>query len=531
MTTASKPRSRDLAAAKDIAEQIKCPTAFAAVAMPAIFGMEFELAPHLALMEQRILPELLDFSRQSFISISAPPRHGKSMFVQILAAWFLMMFPTKRVIYVTYGDDLSQLAGKIVKRTIEKFGPGLFDVRMSKSAPVADWQLENSPLSGMLSVGIGSGITGRGGDLIIVDDVLKNADEARSAAKKSLHVQEYDATIRSRLEPGGTMIMVATRWAEDDLPGTVRARAGAEGYEGDEWQFLDFPALAEVPESVVEDLYARFDTDEAERLVDDWRDLLGRKAGDALWPTRFDVDNLRRMRASLDPIAWNALFQQSPSVRNGGMFPKNAWKFYGEGGDAPADEILSQVRKKVWVWDTAFTAGGGDWTVGGLLGLLEDRSIALLELVRLQGDSAQVEEAVKNAAFRTGPTVPLLVEQERSGSGKYVVQAFQRMLNGFIVEGVKPEGDKEERAGFLSSVVINGKFWLPAGAEFIPKWVSEFRAFPRGRHDDQVDIAVHGANHLLSSAEVSVWTPQDLTIGGYTEIKKSLERMGVFVFS
>ena len=355
------------------AEQVMLPSRFAKVAMPEIFGMEFEFAPHIAYMEQVIMPELLDFSRKSYISISAPPRHGKSMFVQILAAWFLMMFPTKRVIYITYGDDLSQLAGRIVKKTIERFGPKLFDVRLAKTAPVADWQLDNSPLSGMLSVGIGSGITGRGGDLIIIDDVIKNALEANSAATKALHVREYDATIRTRLEPGGTMIMIATRWAEDDLPGTIRARTEAPDYEGDPWMFIDFPSLCEIPEEEVDRLFSEFDPDEAELQMDSWRDMLGRRPGDALWPTRYDASELRRTQASMDALAWNSLFQQRPTVRNGGMFPKNAWKFYGEGGDISHDDVMDNVIKKVWVWDTAFTSGGGDYTVGLLLGLMRDR--------------------------------------------------------------------------------------------------------------------------------------------------------------
>ena len=533
MATAAKPRQADIDAAAELAEKIKCPTAFAKVAMPAVFGIEFELAPHIAMMEAIILPELLDFSKKSYISISAPPRHGKSMFVQLLAAWFLMMFPTKRVIYVTYGDDLSQLAGKIVKKTVEKFGPGLFDVRLAKTAPVADWQLENSPLSGMLSVGIGSGITGRGGDLVIIDDVIKNALEANSKATKELHVREYDATIRSRVEPGGTLIMIATRWAEDDLPGAIRSRAEEKDYQGDPWQFHDFPAICEMPEDEIDKIFAEHDEAYANILMDSWTDMLGRKPGEALWPKRYDVEELRRAQASMDALVWASLYQQRPTVRSGGMFPKNAWKFYGEGEgvDISRTELMDSIRKKVWVWDTAFTRGGGDFTVGQLIGLRDDRTLALLELVRLQGDSAEVEKEIINAAKRTGPTVPILIEQERAGSGKYVVQSFQRLLPQFLVDGVKPEGEKDERAGFLSSIVIQGGFFLPFGADYIDKWVREFRAFPRGKHDDQVDGAVYAANHLLESGEIAVWSPQELAgLGGFEDIRNSLQRMGIFMF-
>lgn len=329
------------------------------------------------------------------------------------------------------------------------------------------------------------------------------------------------------------MIMIATRWAEDDLPGTIRARAEEPGYAGDPWQFHDFPAICEIPEAEIDRIFDAYPGDEAaaQAEMDNWRDQLGRKPGDALWPRRFDVEELRRTQASLDALVWASLFQQRPSVRSGGMFPKNAWKFYGEGGDISREELMDSIRKKVWVWDTAFTKGGGDFTVGQLVGLRTDRTLALLELVRLQGDSAEVEKEICNAAKRTGPTTPILIEQERAGSGKYVVQSFQRLLPQFLVSGVKPEGEKEERAGFLSSLVIQGGFYLPFGADYIDKWVREFRAFPRGKHDDQVDGAVYAASHLLESGEIAVWSPQELAgLGGFADIRNSLQKMGIFVF-
>lgn len=485
-----------------------------------IWGIRFKNARHLRYIEQHIVPALMD-DEQRFIMVNTPPRHGKTMFVLLCAAWFLMMYPTKRVIYISYNDDLAGLGGQQVRTIIERYGPRLFDVRVSKVASgKGDWQMEDSPLSGMLSAGVGSTINGRGGDLIIVDDLIKNAEEAASIATKAKHVREWDGTIRSRLEPGGTIIVIATRWAEDDLPGTIRDRCAAEGYDGDPWEFLELPALAEPTEDDLEDIYKMYEADEAERQLAAWRDELGRREGEALWPERFDAKNLQRIRASIDLFTWSALYQQRPTTAEGGMFPKGAWRYY-DPKDPP------EVGQRVWVWDTAFSGEGGDWTVGGLFGRTLDGKMAVLKLLRFKGQSSEVEKAICGAAYTTGPSVPVYIEQEKPGSGKYVVQSFQKLLAGWDVEGVKPDGSKTERAGPYSSGVQLEMVLLPEGAPWIKAWHHEHRVFPRGKNDDQVDIGAYAWNKLMTLGDVVAFSPVGLALDGEREMVRFLEQAGI----
>lgn len=519
--------------AAKLAKIIATPSSLATEISKHIFGYKFDPAPHLLYFEREILPELLNFEDQSFLMLNCPPRHGKTDYVRFLAAWFLMMYPTKRVIYISYNDDLSSLTGMAVKTIVEQFGPRFFNVRVPKASPKSDWLLdvtyeegEGNILAGMLSVGVGSTITGRGGDLIIVDDLIKNAEEAASVATKAKHVREYDATIRSRLEPGGTIVFICTRWAEDDLPGTIQERFESyknkpEDEQGDPWKFVEFPALAEISEIEMEELASKFDNaDDLDAAVEAWRDPLGRASGEALWATRYKAKALRTIKNSISPLEWSALYQQRPTAHSGGMFPKTAWGYF------PAKFSINEVERcilleheleitaKCWAWDLAFTPEGGDYTVGELWARTADERLALLEFHRIRKAGEEVENLIISCAMRSGNSVPILIEQERAGSGKYVIQSFQKLLPGYIVEGRRPEGTKEERATPWSSFVQAGRAILPEGALFIRNFHHEHRVFPRGHHDDQVDPGVYASNYLMLNAGVVSWSPMTHIMGG-----------------
>lgn len=516
-----------------LAEIIRTPSSLASHISKDVVGFKFDVAPHLLLFEREILPCLMEEAEQSFLMLNCPPRHGKTMFMLFVAAWYLMMFPTKRVIYVSYNDDLSSLGGQIVKSIVERFGPRFFNVKVAKNAPKGDWTVDltyqegseaASVLSGMLSVGVGSTITGRGGDLIIVDDLVKNAEEAASKATKAKHVREYDGTIRTRLEPGGTMIVICTRWAEDDLPGTIYDRwisykDKPDEERGDDWKFIELPALAEISEQDLEDLTRMHDADGAEEAVKNWRDELGRKDGEPLWPKRYNRRSLIKIRNSIDKFSWAALYQQRPTQQTGGMFPKTAWSYYpckfsiNERERAVIMEHELVITQKVWAWDLAFTEDGGDYSVGQLWGRTDDERLALLEFHRVRKAGEEIENLIKSCAYRTGNSVPILIEQERSGSGKYVIQSFQKLLPGFTVEGRRPDGDKAERAMPWSSFVQSGRALLPEGGLFIRDYHHEHRVFPRGTHDDQVDAGVYASNYLLLNAGVVSWSPMSHVVG------------------
>lgn len=455
------------------------PARLAIFASKEITGFQWDSSAHLQLMEKRVLDCVLDFSRQRFIAISMPPRHGKSFYCSVfLAAWFLGMFPEKNVILVTYSDDFAAKWGKAVRDVLTRFGKELFGRTVAKDATSkTDWLMERS-MGGMLAVGIGGGITGRGGDLIIVDDLIKNQQEARSDATKRHHREEYDSSIRTRLEPGGTIVVVATRWAPDDLLGYLHE----PNEHGDQWEFLDFPALAE-----------------------DAGDALGRLEGEALWPERWTAENLLSIKASVDELIWNALYQQQPRLTEGSMFVAENWMSYPA---HEAAELRTECTRLVRAWDIAASKDSGDFTVGALFGLHRSGNIFIFDVQRGRWSSGEAEMTVMRMAETDGPRVKILIEQERAGAGKTVVEHYQRVLLGREVQGAKADGDKQTRAAIYSAKQGQGLIFLPDQAKWRQAWIDEHKDFGYIRHDDQVDAGAYAFNELASfGGDVAMWAP------------------------
>lgn len=473
-------------------------------------GFQWEAPPHILLMERKILAKIFDTSTQSFISISMPPRHGKSFYCSVfLAAWFLGMFPNKRVILVTYSDDFAKEWGRLVRNLLTRIGQELFGVTVDSSADSAtNWKLSNS-IGGMLAAGIESGITGKGADLIIIDDLIKNQEEARSAARKQAHHDEYVSSVRSRLEPGGTIVYVGTRWAPDDLPGRLRETVE----DGDEWEFVDFPALAELPKD--------YEGDWSE-----WEDELGRHVhevvrhdaegneyldyeGDALWAGRWDVKTLRQIRntllASGQALTWHALYQGIPRLAEDATFDPDKWGSYPA---AAAESLKTECIKLVRSWDLASSKGKGDWTVGTLMGLHRSGRVYIFDVIRGRLAPADVETRVLETAQEDGVQVKILIEEERSGSGKTVSDGYKRRLIAHDVEGIRAVGDKEERAFLYSAKQGHGLIMLPDSAHWRQAWIDEHRDFGYTRHDDQVDTGSQGFNELAKLGEgISIFAP------------------------
>lgn len=485
---------------KELLRKMGTPSRLAMTCCKDILGFDFDPAKHILHMEKKLLDAIGD-SKRRFISISMPPRHGKSIYCSVfLAAWFLGMYPEKSVILITYSEDYASQWGRAVRDILTKFGKQLFGRTVARDvASNTIWKMERS-LGGMISVGIGGGITGRGGDLIIIDDLIKNRQEAASDATKKYHREEYDSSIRTRLEPGGTVVVVATRWAVDDLPGHLH-----EGTErGDQWEFIDFPALAVLPK----------DVDDWEQ----WEDELGRRVhevvdadgnveliGDALWPEREPVENLLQTRATVDPLVWAALYMQDPSLSSDLMFRPENWQEYKA---VYRTELMGSCTQLVRCWDLAASDKKGDWTVGVLMGLHRSGLIYVFDVQRVRKNATAVEELVKATAQTDGRAVKILIEQERAGAGKSVLQHYQKILMGHIVAEARAEASKESRAMLYSSKQGNGLVYLPDEAAWKDDWVKEHEGFPNIRHDDQVDTGAYAFNELtLGFFDTAFWSP------------------------
>ncbi len=391
-----------------------------------------------------------------------PPRHGKTEFrTRHFAGWYLGTFPTHRVGLVMHGGDIAGDYGEIVRNDLEEFGEELYGVRVKGDRRAKDnWQLEQG--GGMVAVGIGGQMTGRGFDLLILDDVVKDNITALSPATQRSHRDWYASTARTRLEPRGIVAFTATPWHQLDLSG--RIMSGEMG----EWDILKLPALAE------ED------------------DPLGRAPGEALWPERYSVEYLEESRA-FDPFWFDAQYQCRPRSRDGGMF-KTDW-FDGKVVPSAPIDAWNRVR----YWDRAASAGKGDWTAGVKMSAGADGLYYVEHCDRFRLEGHERNARMLQRAKGDGPGCLVRGEQEPAAAGKVEVGYLVRGFAGYDVAFSVASGNKEVRAAPFASQCQAGNVRLVAG-EWIQNFLAELADFPTGRHDDQVDAA-SGAFNELAQAE------------------------------
>jgi len=387
--------------------------------------------------------------------VMMPPRHGKSEEVShYLPVWFLNQWPDKRVILTSYEADFAASWGRKVRNTIAEHKADL-RVRIADDSAAANrWDTTRG--GGMVTAGVGGPITGRGANLLIVDDPVKNAEEANSQVYRDKAWEWWLSTAYTRLEPGGVAVVVMTRWHEDDLGGRL-LREGEQG--GERWRSLRLPALAED------------------------KDPLGRQPGQALWPERYDVKALEGIRQAVGSRVWASLYQQSP-LPPGGLLFNRQWLPIVDA--APAD--CRQVR----YWDLAATeavrGSDPDYTAGCLMGE-KDGVYYVQDVRRLRGTPMQVEALVRQTAELDGHSVRVWMEQEPGSAGVNTIDHYtRRVLSGYTFRGNRATGSKSERAAPLASQAEAGNVRLVRGA-WCGAFLDELEAFPLGAKDDQVDAA------------------------------------------
>ncbi|MFC6385216.1 terminase large subunit domain-containing protein [Sporolactobacillus kofuensis] len=239
--------------------------------------------------------------KQRYIMIEMPPRHGKSMTVtESFPSFFVSKNPDKHVIVASYSDSLARKFGRRNREKVVEFGNDLFGVELSQAnAASNNWSLSEHR-GGMLSTGIGGSITGEGADLMIIDDPFKNAEEANSKTIRDKVWDEWESTLSTRLHKGASVIVIMTRWHEDDIIGRLLNNSPRK------WIRLRLPAIAE-------------DND----------DLLNRKPGEALCPELgYDEEWAKNKKVEVGSRTWAALFQQRPSPESGNIFNRKWWNYY-----------------------------------------------------------------------------------------------------------------------------------------------------------------------------------------------------------
>lgn len=487
----------------DLVKRIALPSSIGQYIGKQVWGAPYEIYKWLAYAEQRIVDAIMDEDNERYIIVNAPPQVGKSSYVGILLPfWVTGLFPQFQVMYISYSDDFSTGRGKDVRALHNMYGKELFGSSIDPDFGAAhDWRVVGGR-GGMLSVGIGGLITGRPGHVIIIDDLIKNAQEAASQATKKMHLAEWDGTINRRVQPGGTVIIIATRWAEDDLSGALTERMKEPGYDGPKWEIIEYPAFAAPPD----------DIDLTDEELEAWRDIIGRADGEVLdcrfsrIRNRAPEDFFTLARAGMDALSWSCLYQQRPSAREGGMFPMQNWEFY-----EPSEMPL--LDREVRVWDLAATEGAGDWTCGTKVGR-RDMRFYVTDVRRFRKNAGGVQDEVKRIAALDGYGVKVLIEEEKGGSGKSVVEAFRRVLLGYTVDSAKAEGDKESRATPYSAEQNKHNMLLPRPGSVdwdVKGFIDEHKRMMgdgrRPKNDDRIDTSAYAMLDLLGRGIVELWVP------------------------
>lgn len=489
---------REEQAANELALHIATPALMGQYLGKRLFGRPYKVYPWIQYLEQKVLYEIMQPGRKIII-VSVPPQNGKTTyFGLLLPVWYLGMNPSHQVIFISYNEPQASKWGLRSRDTFKRFGPELFGegVHPSKESQL-DWSLTNG-FGGMMSAGILGGITGNPGHLIIADDLLKGDEDAGSAAVKAKIEGEVQNSVFSRFQEDTKLLVIATRWAEDDPSGRLIAMAQAEGYKGRPVEVINIKAIAEPTFDERQEM--------TEEDLENWRDFLGRAEGEGL-KGQFSQSFYEEVRATVDSHGWYSLYQGEPTVREGGMFPIDRWGYYNSA-------TLPDLVKKVRVWDMAASENKGDYSVGTLMGRGSDGNFYVLDRARFRKGADGVMQEVKDAAQRDGYEVTILIEQERAGAGKTVLTMYQREMVGYHVAEAKAEGSKESRATPYSNEQRKGNIYLPEGKPWLKEWRDEHvqmdGAGKTPRHDDQIDTGAYAFKFLTEGGLSEFWDPSML---------------------
>jgi len=475
-------------------------------ATPATFaehlsGGRWQRARHLDALSDKLAEAAYGDDRR--IVVSMPVRHGKSWLTsQWFPVWFLDRWPDRKIILVGHGADFARKWGRRVRNLIRRHADQL-RVRLAPDMTAADaW--ETTAGGGMITAGIGGAINGEGADLLLVDDYCKNAKQAQSKAWRDSVQDFWDSTAETRMEPGASCVIVATRWHEDDLIGRL-----VEVDEDEELLELDELDPAELT------------SEEIHRAIDRWEEVifpavaeendpLGRAPGEPLWPERWPLWRLKRKRRAKGPWVWAALYQQRPSPSEGGFFRVEWLKYYQRSGDlvryrhastGDARAIrLGSLTKFVTVDLAASLKEAADYTVVATFGVAPDGTMFLLHVERAKVEGPGMIPLVESQLDRWGASVAWI---ESAGFQLHLIQTARR--RGLPVRELKADSNKLARALPATAELEAGAVQFPAQADWLDEFVSELLAFPGGAHDDQVDAlayAVQVALDLLSATGV-----------------------------
>lgn len=411
-----------------------------------------------------IIAQELDKGNARLI-VSMPPRHGKSKLISVRTpVWLYDRHPERQIGLTAYGADLAtefseEIRDIIMEDQDEEFGEHLLRVQL-KTTKINNWTTTEG--GRCYAVGVGGTLYGRGVHDLLVDDYYKNVEEAESQAYRDKVYEWFSVIAATRIEPGGSIIIIATRWNTDDLSGRLLSMPNSP------WRELRIPGIAEE------------------------NDPIGRLPGEALWPERYDIDALESWRATMGGYFFDAIVQQKPRKSRSSTFQEHWVDIIPE---APSGSDYIFIRS----WDLAGTEGDGDYTSGTRFAInRRTAKIAVTDQIRERLSPGKVEELVLTTAQKDGVETEITMEQEPGSSGKAVAATYTKLLKGFRFTAIRDTGSKFVRAQPFLAACERGDVSLVKGP-WNQAWYEEFSAFPGGDHDDQVDSNSQAYNKIFQT--------------------------------
>lgn len=460
------------------------------------------------------------------LMILMPPRHGKSELASIrFPAWHLGQHPHHEIINVGYNLDLPMGFSRKVREIFRdpQYQAIFPDARLDPdSQSVEKWNTTKG--GGFTAAGRGGGITGKGAHILVIDDPIKDQEEADSGLVRQKLWDWYQSTAYTRLAPGGGVLVIQTWWNDDDLAGRLQqamAKIGAEGAEDgiDDFEIIKYPALStsfEYRDDV--DPYNIGPIVRLDEEIDTKNPPLGmskhltllRPKDFCLHEGRYPTAALKRIRANLQPRIWSALYQQNPVPDEGMYFKKDYFRYQRQ---TPPTTGLSVFT----AWDFAIgEKQHNDWTVGATILQDEHDQLHVVEVFRLKGDAFQIIEAMLDVASRWGtlPQTDYLLGVEDGQIWRALEPMFKKRMaerrQYLPYEILRPMTDKMARARPLQGRMQQGRVIFPTEASWLAQAEQELLRFPAGIHDDVVDALAWAVQLCLGKEPPKLEEPPPL---------------------
>jgi len=401
-----------------------------------------------------------------------PPRHGKSELVSLrFPCWYLAKHPEDYIVQTGYAESIALMHSRrardiFISPEMMRLFPNIHhrperagqELIVPERQAAHEWGTKQG--GSYYAVGIGGGLTGRGFNIGIIDDPVKDDEEASSLTIREKVWEWYKTVFRTRAQPDAAIIIVMTRWHQDDLVGKLLKQA-REDPASDQWKVLHFKAITD---------------------------------NQALWPDRYPIVELEKIRSSIGSRAFESLYQGNPTIAEGQIIKREWWKYYSE---------KPSILRKIHSWDTAFKEKAqNDYSVCTVWGETQN-GYYLLNVWR---DKVEFPELKRVAIALYERDVPDVVIVEDKASGQSLVQELQRNTR-IPVFPIKIDRDKVARTYAATPLIEAGKVFLPENAPWLFDYIEELSAFPNATHDDQVDSTTQALSFMRGEPE-----PQDTVV-------------------